>query len=152
MNKNTEFNQALKASGEKSNNRDKTMSCEEDTSQVTKKRKSILLSTPRYVIMNTRDVKDLVQSRLYLVYSKYTDKMAVGIKDFITCIGGRTTQHHFFAFIFCHFRQLLKHVKSEKLREFLDFMVTTRLDFYTKKIVKKIYNTSNIKNDSIQRR
>ena len=72
MNKNTEFNQALNASGEKSNNRDKTMSCEEDTSQVTKKRKSNLLSTPRYVIMNTRDVKDLVQSRLYLVYSKYT--------------------------------------------------------------------------------
>lgn len=100
MNKNTEFNQALKISRDKSNNGDKTMSCEEDTSQVTKKRKSMLLNTPRYVFMSTRDVKDLVRSRLYLVYSKYTDKMAVGIKDFITCIGGRTTQHHCFAFMY----------------------------------------------------
>ena len=144
MNKNTEFNQALKISRDKSNNGDKTMSCEEDTSQVTKKRKSMLLDTPRYVFMNTRDVKDLVRSRLYLVYSKYTDKMAVGIKDFITCIGGRTTQHHCFAFIFCYMRQLLQHVKSEKLREYLDFMVTTSLDFCTNKIVKKIYNTKRI--------
>ena len=93
MNKNTEFNQAMKVSSDISKNGDKTMSCEEDTSQVTKKRKSILLSTPCYVIMNTRDVKDLVRSRLYSVYSKYTDKMAVQIKDFITCFPGRTTQH-----------------------------------------------------------
>ena len=49
-----------------------------------------------------------------------------------------------FAFIFCYMRQLLQHVKSEKLREYLDFMVTTSLDFCTNKIVKKIYNTKRI--------
>ena len=121
------------------------MSCEKETSQVSNKRKSVPLNTPRYVIMNTRDVKQGVRMRLHSVYPKYTDKIAVQIKDFITCLPGRTTQYHCLAYLFCYTREILKYVKSDKLRDFLDFMVTTRINYYTRSIIEKRYVTKNTK-------
>ena len=135
MNKETTLNESVNVSQQSDKIENRSMSCEEENSDSSKKRKHVKLDTPWYVFINTRDVTGQVRKIMSSFGGDDSKKHAIQIKDFITLLPGRLKQHHCFAYIFCYARELLKHFKLEDLRCFLDFIITIRLDFFTKKIM-----------------
>ena len=145
MNKETTLNQSVNVLQQSDKIENRSMSCKEENSDLSKKRKHVKLETPRYIFTNTRYVTGQVRKVMSSLDGDDLKKHAIQIKDVITLLPGRLKQHHCFAYIFCYARELLKYFKLEDLRCFLDFMITIRLDFFTKKIMIRENNSNNTK-------
>ena len=121
------------------------MSCKEENSDSLKKRKHVKLDTPKYVFINTRDVTGQVRKIMSLFGGDDSKKHAIRVKYFISILPEKLKQHHCFAYIFCYAKQLLQYFKLEDLHRFLDFIITIRLDFFTKKVMIRENDSKNTK-------